>query len=294
MKKIKSFFFSPIKVFPCVALSLSKWGRCLQRQMGITLLLITLTACRKEQPEMTTEISNPCDCASEVVADFDILEISGQTGSIFEKTTPTDTILKNKSVRFLAKDSAANYTWYIGNEVLTDREVVRYFDNSIAGQDISISLVIKKSPNTICYPNDDGYDSIVKILHVSQYPIINAPTTLEFGSIDGTYRVKSEHKVDSFDVVFYTTLNSGQHKFNIENYDGNGTNCLDQAFLGGITNYRQVGTNSGTGTLVCEYLRGNIHNRLDGVAEMNFTTRVYNDENVLITYEWLYLGRKLN
>jgi len=241
---------------------------------------------------MTTEVVNPCDCATEVVADFDMLEISGQTGGIFEKTTPTDTILKNKSVRFLAKDSTAEYTWYIGSEVLTDREVVRYFDQSLSGQNIPITLVVKKDPNNACFPNDDGYDSIVKILHVSQFPIDNNPI-YDYGSIDGTYRVKSEHKVDSFDIVFYTTIISGTKKFNIENYDGNGSNCINQADIGDIVNYRQIGAKGGTSTTQCDYIRGNIHNRLDGVTEMNFSFGS-NNVNASYYYERTYLGRKLN
>ncbi|MFK8038830.1 MAG: hypothetical protein AB8B74_11105 [Crocinitomicaceae bacterium] len=35
------------------------------------------------------------------------------------------------------------------------------------GEDIPISLVVKKAPNTICLPNDDDYHSITKVMHVS-------------------------------------------------------------------------------------------------------------------------------
>ena len=257
------------------------------------LFLTILINCKKQQPQINEDIKNPCDCATEVSADFDMLEISGQTNSIFERTTPTDTIFKNKSVKFLAKDSTANYTWYIGTEVLTDREVVRYFDQSLVGQDLPITLVVKKTPNNICFPSDDGYDSIVKILHVSPYPIAIAPN-LDLGSIEGTYRVKSEHKADSFDIVFYTSINGlGENKFNIENYDGNGSNCLNQANIGEYLNYRQVGTSWGTSTSQCDYIKGSIHNRLDGVTEMNFSFGS-NNVNADYYYERKYLGRKLN
>jgi len=260
----------------------------------LTLLavLVVVTACHKDQPEMNTNLTDPCSFAKEVSADFDILEISGQTGSNFEKTTPTDTIFHNKSVRFIAKDSTATYTWYIGNEVLTDRAVVRYFDNALIGQNIPITLVVKKDPNLVCFPNDDGYDSITKVFHVSQFPIINIPS-IEIGSIEGTYRVKSDHLPDSFDVVFYMSYNNlSQQKRNFENYDGYGSNCLNQADPNG-GNYRQSWTNGGTSLSQCDYLIGNIHNRLDGVVEMNFTTKEHVGTPV-VTYNWKYLGRKLN
>jgi len=254
-------------------------------------VLVVVTACHKDQPEMNMNISNPCDLAHEVSAEFDILEITGQAGSILEKTTLTDTILHTKSVRFIAKDSTADYTWYIGSEIITERSFVRYFDNSLSGQDITVTLVVKKDPNHFCLPNDDGYDSISKVLHVSQYPILTPPTK-DYGSLEGVYRVKSEHKVDSFDVVFDGGHSGATQTFDIYNYDGNGSDCVGNAYINNI-NYRQVWTTGGTGITVCDYLQGNIHNRIDGVVEMNFTTRAH--EGIpIVFYDWKYLGRKLN
>jgi len=259
-----------------------------------TLILLTiLMACHKDQPEINNTPTDPCSFAKEVSADFDILEISGQTGSIFEKTTPTDTIFKNKSVRFIAKDSTATYTWYIGNEVLTEREVVRHFDQSLSGQDITIALVVKKAPNLICLPNDDGYDSITKIMHVSQFPIDNNPI-LDLGGIVGTYRMKSAHLPDSFDISFDASYNIYHTKtFNITNFDGYGTNCIEQAKLNG-RNYKQVWTNDGTTTSQCDHLKGYIHNKLNGEVEMKFTTGEWITGVGEKIYKWDYLGRKLN
>ena len=263
----------------------------MKRIPQIIVLILLISACHKNQPEMNNNISNPCDLAHEVSAEFEILEITGQTGSVFEKTTLTDTILHTKSVRFIAKDSMADYTWYIGNEVITERSFVRYFDNSLSGQNIPVTLVLKKDPNHFCLPNDDGYDSITKILHVSQFPILNDPI-LELGSIEGTYRVKSMHLVDSFDVNIDISYYNSQIIFNIENYDGMGSNCFDQAYLQGWS-YRQIWTNSGTSTTQCDYLRGNVHNRINGGVEINFSFGS-NNVNASYYYERNYLGRKLN
>ena len=253
------------------------------------LFLTVLINCKKQQPQINEDIKNPCDCAHEVSADFDIFEVGGT----WSEQTLTDTIYHDKYVIFKAKDTIANYTWYIGSEVFNTKEVTKFFDNSLIGQNIPIALVVKKEPNTYCFPNDDGYDSIVKSIYVSQYIINDFTNTLNYGPIEGTYRVKSEHKADSFDIVFYTTLNfQNENMFNIENYDGEGSNCLNQALVTGA-NYREVWTKSGTSVTQCDYIQGSIHNRLDGVTEMNFSFGSSN-VNADYYYERKYLGRKLN
>lgn len=252
------------------------------------LFLIAVYSCKKEKP-VVPETKDPCECAREVTADFTMEELTypGVNGEY----TETDTILKEKNVRFTALLEDAEYTWYMGVEELDTREVSRYFDQSLSGSNLSITLVVKKEPNKLCFPDDDGYDSITKILHVSQYPYVDGQDLI-LGSIEGTYRMKSEHLPDSFDIDFYATLNfQGEHMFNITNYDGQGSDCINQARQSG-RNYRQVWTSDGTGVQVCNYLRGYIHNRMDGVAEMEFTTMGYEGDE-LIKYEWHYLGRKL-
>jgi hypothetical protein len=257
----------------------------------ITLLLlffaVLLHSCKKEQPALRS-LEEDCDCAKEVSAEFLMEERTGLTDSHY-KFTNTDTIYHNKAVRFTALDSTANYTWYIGAEKLNTRKVLRYFDQSLIGHTIPIILVVKKNANTICIPTDDGYDSIVKYLYVSQY-VIDTGTDYEYGSIEGIYRVKSSHLLDSFDIVFYVSKSSSTEiMFNIENYDGLGSNCINQARATNF-NYRQIFTSFGTSTTQCDYIMGDIHNRLDGVTEMNFTFFYKEHPDYKVRK---YLGRRL-
>lgn len=252
------------------------------------LLALFVFSCKKEKP-VVPETKNPCECAREVTADFTMEELSNPftTGEY----TETDTIFKEKNVRFNALEDNAEYTWYIGVEELTTKEVSRYFDQTLSGSNLPITLVVNKEPNKFCFPDDDGYDSITKTIHVSPLPS-ESGQDVNFGSIEGVYRMKSEHLPDSFDIDFSVIIGqSNGYMFNILNYDGQGSNCENQAEISD-RNYRQVWTNNGTSVSQCEYLRGYVHNRIDGIAEMEFSTRVYEGNN-LIEYKWHYLGRKL-
>lgn len=155
-------------------------------------------SCKKEQPQPNNGLKN-CDCAHEVNANFSIEEIASVV-SQDQYLTETDTIYAGKNVRFYAKEDSAEYTWYIGSEVLTTREVKRYFSSAYAGITIPITLVVKKKPNSICFPNDDGYDSISKSFYIVpelQFPQFYEDTNFR---IEGNYRVKSEFDSDSLDI----------------------------------------------------------------------------------------------
>lgn len=155
-------------------------------------------SCKKEQPQPNNGLKN-CDCAHQVNANFSIEEIASVVNQD-QYLTETDTIYAGKNVRFYAKEDSAEYTWYIGSEVLTTREVKRYFSSAYAGITIPISLVVKKKPNSICFPNDDGYDSISKSFYIVpelQFPQFYQDTNFR---IEGNYRVKSEFDSDSLDI----------------------------------------------------------------------------------------------
>ncbi|MEX1190875.1 MAG: hypothetical protein WEA99_02795 [Brumimicrobium sp.] len=249
-------------------------------------LLISL-ACKKEQPEMNNEVKDPCDCATKISADFKIEE---STGAVIQNLTETDTVFKNKWVHFTALEEDASYTWYIGTEELTDQSVSRFFNDTWEGYDIPITLVVEKEPNSVCFPNDDGYDSITKSFHVSQYPeSTGVPfSNVNAGSIEGKYRVKSSHLPDSFDIELNITVDDQGgpigHYFNIINYNGYGDSCINQAEVKGM-NYRQIWSDP---TLSCNTLYARIHNRIDGITEMRMT---WEGDGGGYIY---YYGRKIN
>lgn len=255
--------------------------------IALSIILLAQYSCKKVQPEMK-ELD--CSCAKEVSAEFTMEE----RGTIFDSNpdrflTLTDTTSRNKRVKFTAKEIDAEYTWYIGTEVLHTKTFERNFNDAWAGQNIPITLVVKKKPNRVCFPNEDGYDSITKILHVSQYPIETSDDFI-MGSLEGVYRFKSAHLADSFDVTFYFSKNTSVHLselFNLENYDGMGANCYDNWGIE-AGNYRQCFIiNNG----YCSFFEGNIHNKIDGTATMDFKLYYTNHPNYK---EYHYKGRRIS
>jgi hypothetical protein len=135
--------------------------------------------------------------------------------------------LYESNVRFTALEEDAEYTWYIGSEVLNDKSFVRYFSDQWKESNIPVTLVVKKQPNKACFPDDDGYDSIVKTFHVSKYPIDNGDNQdMEFGSIEGYYRVFSKELNDSIDIYFDVVRRFSNRSANVANVDGSGTECI--------------------------------------------------------------------
>ncbi|CAG5086959.1 hypothetical protein [Parvicella tangerina] len=162
----------------------------------ITLVILFFSCSKEEQPPVMEEAEEPCDCATEVSAEFEILELMTNLNYwVKDIKTPTDIVLSQKNVEFKAKmENADKYTWYIGTEVLDTRSVIRYFDDAQVGQPITISLAVRSEPNTNCFPNDDGYDSISKTFEV----VYKCDSAL----IEGWFRVALEGSTDSVDIGF--------------------------------------------------------------------------------------------
>jgi len=157
---------------------------------------MAITACHKDQPEMNNDIQNPCELTHEVSAEFTIEEFQG---SVPENKSLTNIVYATNSVLFKANDSLANYTWYVGAETINERSFIRTFDASLVGQTLPIHLVVKKDPNIICYPNDDGYDSITRYVTVADEDWGQFYTDTNF-RIEGVYRMKDINSNDSVDV----------------------------------------------------------------------------------------------
>ncbi len=258
--------------------------------IGVALLFLVLS-CRKKQPQMNLT-QNACDCAEEILAHFTIEEATAGFTQPWNRFTETDTVFVNRNVRFTAFIEDASYKWYIGSEIVSQKSFGRFFSDAFEGQDIPVTLVVKKKANTGCYPSDDGYDSITKVFHVAPW-VLDTGTDYIFPPMEGTYRMKSAHFPDSFDVVFELKRNfQSEIIFSIENYDGEGANCTDQARLTGA-NYRELfseSPNNSTSVTQCEYLSGSIFKQMNGITKMHFT--LYYPEHP--NYQVLdYEGRKL-
>lgn len=233
--------------------------------LGAGLLLV---GCKKEQLQMSA-VKDPCDCATEVSADFDILEQNTQV--LNSVLTITDNVLHAKNVYFRAKEKNAEYTWYIGAEIETEKETSKFFGTEWIGHDIPITLVVKKDPNKICFPNDDGYDSITKVFHV--FDRCMSPHLLE-----GTFRVAPLNSIDSFDVNIefqYGPSPNECYAMDFANFDKQGSVCTADNLLIDGRSYRFIQSSGSTSyNSGCRNLtRIKAYLRLDNVIELKYDYR---------------------
>lgn len=227
------------------------------------ITLIFVLACKKEKPELNVSNQDPCGCASEVSADFVIEELLNPQLPA-GLSTVTDHILSPRFASFTALEEDADYTWYIGSEILTQKSVTRFFNVQWVGYDIPITLVVRKNPNNTCFPNDDGYDSIVKYMHVYE--------KCETHLLEGVFRLAEENTTDSIDLILQQVnypQTSDCESWDITNVNGNGEYCSGQNRIF-LETYRELRTNlSGVSELQCP---NNVHIEL---MRMNFDNTVY-------------------
>jgi hypothetical protein len=262
------------------------------------MLLLFVWACRKEKPEFDLSDKDPCSCASEVSAEFVIEEWAKNFGEpIWDET---DTCNRVATMRFTAKEENATYKWYVGSEILSGRSVSRTFDEQWVGYTIPITLVVTKTPNNTCFPNDDGYDSITKSFYISEYPIYDYPNDEIYHPTEGAYRGIIEGMTDSIDITFNMRFFSQTQvrQVDVLNADGMGTDCSDP-FMGGVrqidhVSYRRLrfrGMHS-IGPDFCTALNGTISRRSNNDVEIHFNTKI-GAFNTVET-NWSFRGRKIN
>jgi hypothetical protein len=117
--------------------------------IALGVILLAQYSCKKVQPEMK-ELD--CSCAKEVSANFTMEERGMFFGNnIDDYLTETDTILDTKNVKFTAKEADAEYTWYVGTEIIHTRSLVRFFSDNWIGQTVPITLVVKKNQTLFAF-----------------------------------------------------------------------------------------------------------------------------------------------
>lgn len=139
----------------------------------ILFLLIVIASCKKDigyppcydVNNPACENYDPCYAISPVKADFNAF----MRYSIFSQERFSDSVVFY-AASIEATESGANYTWIVdNNDTLYNSPLVYGFGSSMqmSINDTGlhqVKLIVQKQPNSICYPNDDGIDSIIKQL----------------------------------------------------------------------------------------------------------------------------------
>lgn len=265
----------------------------------LLLLLFSIQNCKKDCNDNCNDPNNPncgnynpCLSVKPVSADFIMGAMVSSNFKIKEYNLPyiEDSIfsqggdLKDLFLYFKANETGAKYKWLLGAEVITDSVFVRDFRGVPEGE-YSITLIIEKKPNTICFPNDDGKDTLTKsfwILPVYQTPIVGKYKVLFEGFTDSSIVQIKPWK--SKDNIKWPVLDSiSKNHLSFINFD----NSMDT-----IESYKIISRSLWTGS--------NIYFVLDETPETNatwFTTsngniRILNNNQIIGSYSYLRKQRK--
>jgi hypothetical protein len=99
------------------------------------------------------------------------------------------------------------HIWYIGTETLSTYQVIRDFSKVPRPANITVSHVIHYQPDTVCFPDDKGIDSMSRTFYLIKY--YNELNTF------GKYRGVLNNEKDSFDMeITFLDKSGGDAVFN--------------------------------------------------------------------------------
>ena len=175
----------------------------------ITILFLTFIAinsCKKKKHE------NLCEGQSLPSGKFIFQELIGDTAFT------ADTIFRDNYVQFKTADNYENVTWKLGNDpnIRTQQEFSLSFINALGV--VPIEFKGNKTPNTLCFPNDNGiYTSTKNLTMVEQVekplltlsPLIGKYKGYFTNAPNDTFTVRLEY----FDSTKYNTSITGSKNF---------------------------------------------------------------------------------
>lgn len=178
---------------------------------------------------------DPCYGEHPVTADFKMYD-DIFTGGPFAGTWYEDSVLFKGNIKFEAFEDSAYYKWYLGQEVLEgygDSIVTKGISNLDPGT-YDAALVVEKAPNLMCFPDDDGRDSIYKT-----FTIVDRCDLLVINKYKGVFNSAPE---DSLVIEFYF-MNPNTKEPDCDSYELGGINLKgenDTTFISnqiGIVNH---------------------------------------------------------
>ena len=211
----------------------------------LTLLtVILISGCNKcEDKDIYID---PCLNYKSTSANFKIEE------EFYGRWFESDTIICNSDIHFTAEQSGSGYSyeWHIGNDPRTfgTKQVLLFFSTPTV---INVQLIVRRTPNINCDPNDNGVDTInktmVAIEFYTGYPGTKYPGFV--GNYLGHYSNKPNEQITLSIRSTYWNTPISDSIFEITNYPIN--NCYDQQFRSFFFDYtfRAVRLFSGPGDI---------------------------------------------
>ncbi len=209
-----------------------------------TLLLIAgvllMVQCCKPDPEPPTPPEctdpanpdcpnyDPCYGESPVTAEFKIFDDLFVFGPNAD-TWYEDSVLYVGNIKFEALEDSAYYKWYLGQDVVEgygDSVVTKGINNLDPGT-YDAALVVEKTPNIMCFSDDNGRDSIYKT-----FTIVDRCDLLVINKFKGVFESAPEDSV----VIEFLFLDLNYYQKDCTSTDLGGINLggeSDTLYIGG-------------------------------------------------------------
>ena len=186
--------------------------------MSVLPLMWLLTACPDDPVKVEPD---PCEGKTPVTADFDIYITAFDEIKKSYFKYHTDTALVYNRITFEAKGDYEYYEWQLGDDPTIYNDKIEIFQFKEAWGELKMRLIVKNPPDTLCFPADDGIDTVYKTITVVE---------LDSAAIIGSYLgYHTSDTLDTFRVdVKYEGMLKGLIIYNInrgffmpENINGN-------------------------------------------------------------------------
>ena len=163
---------------------------------ALLLTLFSLQSCKDCDDPRNPDCDNynPCIDAKATSATFTIRE-----ATYFHLIEPTfndflmdtDSSYYNSIYFEAVQQDADSFIWQVGSEVEPryGKQINVTFPDNLRGTTFNVRLIVKRKPNTQCFPSDDGIDTAMRKFYFVRF---NEPLSWE-----GTYYGSDDDKPDS-------------------------------------------------------------------------------------------------
>ena len=251
----------------------------------LTLALVS-TSCKKEPPKCydpanpDCENYDPCYGVEKLSAAF-VMEDVAITNDSGTQYIAEDSIFRGTDINFRSTYTGIEFkhTWYVGSQVLNGWQVSRSFFKVARPTTITIRHVLEYPPDTACFPEDDGIDSVSQTFYLIEY--------WDELATFGTFRVANESSTDSFDFRIRKILSDGSRA----PYGAWGTNTIflnfnnNQDSIANLISYFAVNT--------VGFIEGIDPDYPSGKMVVNPTTKEVKLEFSIKNQSFIQKGRKL-
>jgi hypothetical protein len=213
----------------------------------LSIFVIIIGGCSKDEPDCT-DFTNPLCANYNPCHDQKITSADFQTACVVRRdkyktiTSQEDTFYLGSSIVFKAlQEDALSYKWKIGDDdrTFTKQEFSLDFNPSdsvsLFNRPVPIQLIVTRTPNTACFPTDDGIDTLTKYIYfVSRHEVTHKKFVGTWvGSLeakpDDIYEIEISEEIDQYSLPWETSY----YKLSLQNLDneGDGT-CLFKNYAG--------------------------------------------------------------